>query len=384
MNRRQILASAAVALCAAALAPAASLAAAVRTRWRLGGSEGFDALCFLGPLSGKPFYARFYEQELAAFKPRLSQPATDALMSLHAEADKAGALLGPGLCTILSGGPTASLDDLIASTRAAETVLLPPYKGGAYWDEADWTRFTAGRERLLTVFEALKAADFAGFRHGLVDAALAWRAPALQARLAGADVAAEPERLLGRRIDPQVEVVLLWFSKPHGVRVQGGRFLCHVDYPDDAIIRIAGHEGMHPPFDMKGPAAQAAYLVLEKDALLTRIIAEHDHAFGYNTLEGLLNEDTVQALDQIVGEHLGVAKPPAERWARSDDGMHVLAAGLYGLLKADGYDRTGGNIADWIRAAAKGGRLGPASLHAAAARVLGLPADQLWPRPRPA
>ena len=61
--------------------------------------------------------------------------------------------------------------------------------------------------------------------------------------------------------------------------------------------------------------------------------------------------------------------------------MHVLAAGLYGLLKADGYDRTGGDIEAWMGRAVRAGRLAPASLHAAAAQVLEKPADQLWVKP---
>ena len=99
-------------------------------------------------------------------------------------------------------------------------------------------------------------------------------------------------------------------------------------------------------------------------------------------MEGILNEDTVQALDQIIAERLGVALPPAKRWTESDGGMHVLAAGLYGTLKAEGFDRTGGNIEAWMAGAVKAGKLAPARLHAVAAQVLGRPADQLWPLPK--
>ncbi|HEX7946351.1 MAG TPA: hypothetical protein VF495_16910, partial [Phenylobacterium sp.] len=133
---------------------------------------------------------------------------------------------------------------------------------------------------------------------------------------------------------------------------------------------------------MDGAAAKAALAVLGADPLFTRIVAEHDPTFGYNSLEGVLNEDTVQALDQIIAERLGFAAPPAKRWTDSDGGMHVLAAGLYGTLKAEGYDRTGGNIERWMGAAAKSGKLAPQRLHAAAAQVLGRPVDQLWPLPK--
>jgi hypothetical protein len=380
MNRRHFLAAAAA---LSPLTPAAALAArpAPRTRWTIRTSEGFDAYCFLQPLSGKPFYTRYYETELAAFKPRLPKEALDALASLHAESDATGSLLGPNLCTIGSGGPDGTLGEAIGAVERAETVLLAPLKAGPYWDADGWAQFMRGRERLLLVLKALQAADFAAFRRTCIGPREAARISDLSARVAGLDVIAEQERLLGHPLAPTIEVVLLWFSKPHGIRIQGQRFLTHIDYPDSIVLRNAAHEILHPPFPMDGPAAKAALEVLGRDALFTRIVAEHDPAFGYNSLEGVLNEDMVQALEQIVSERLGIAEPPRQRWREADSGMHVLAAGLYGLLKADGYDRTGGDIARWTRAAALGGKLSPERLHSAAAQVLGLPEDGLWTAP---
>jgi hypothetical protein len=91
-----------------------------------------------------------------------------------------------------------------------------------------------------------------------------------------------------------------------------------------------------------------------------------------------------EALDQMISEALGVARNPADRWRKADDGMHVLAAGLYGLLRQDGWAETGGSIEAWLGAATNAGRLAPAMLHPAAARVLERPAGQLWPVPKPA
>jgi hypothetical protein len=382
MNRRHFLTAAALAPLGAAAHPAAR--PPLRTRWSIRTSEGFDAYCFLQPLSGKPFYTRYYEAELAAFRPRLPAAALDALAGLHAESDAAGALLGPDLCTLSSGGPDATLADAIGAVERAETELLPPLKAGSYWDADGWARFLNGRERLLTVLRAMEAAGFADFRKRCIGVREAVRLPALGAKVAGLDIIAEQERLLGRRLAPALEVILMWFSKPHGIRIQGQRFLTHMDYPDDIVLRNAAHEILHPPFSMDGPTARAALAVLGRDPLLTRIVAEHDPAFGYNSLEGLLNEDMVQALEQIVSERLGFADPARARWLEADDGMHVLAAGLYGLLKADGYDRSGGNIARWTRAAAATGKLSPPRLHGAAAQVLGVPQDRLWTvRPRP-
>ena len=377
MLRRTLLATTLALIAAPALAQTS-----IRTRWTVKSSEGLDAIAILGPLSGKPFYARYYEAEMAAFKPRLPAAVLEALMSLHADSDADDALLWPNLTLVFSGGPTGTLGDLLASLEAAETRLMPPFKASVYWDEADWTRFLAGRDRLRRVLTGLRDAGFAEFRRGLVEAPAARRMAELNPLLARLDIIAEQERLLGRKLDPQIEIDLAWFCRPHGTKVQGQRFIAHVGASDQVMVLTAAHEILHPPFDMAGPTAEACLAVLEKDALFSRILAEKDKGTGYNTLDGILNEDTCQALDQIIQERLGyVVRPAAERWTRSDQGMHILAAGLYGLLKADGYDRTGGNLEAWMSAAAKGGKLAPASLHASAAKVLGKPVDRLWATP---
>lgn len=375
MNRRQLFLTAA-AIAAVSATPAF---AAIRTQWTVSLSEGFDALCFLGPLSGKDFYARYYKDELADILPRMPKPAMEAMASLQAEADKQNQLLGPGLCTLMSGAWLDTLDAVIAALDAAETAILPPYKASAYWDQKDWDQFMARRPRLRLVLDGLRQAGFIELRRKAMGPTADTRLPALRQKLAGYDVIAEQERLLGRPLDASLEIVLLWFNKPHGIRVQGQRFITGIVWPDEIVLRNAAHEVLHPPFPMEGPAAKAALAVLEQDALLKKIVAEHDPSFGYNSLEGLLNEDMVEALEQIVSERLGFAVEPHVRWEKADDGMHVLAAGLYGLLKADGYDRTGGNLEAWTIAAAKGGKLAPGRLHAKAAEVLRRPVDALWP-----
>ena len=96
-----------------------------------------------------------------------------------------------------------------------------------------------------------------------------------------------------------------------------------------------------------------------------------------------MDEDLAQALDQLISEALGVARNPADRWRRSDDGMHVIAAGLYGLLRQNRWTERGGSIEQWLAQAVRQGRLEPAVFHPVAARVLERPVKALWPLPRP-
>ncbi|HEY1397817.1 hypothetical protein, partial [Roseateles sp.] len=171
----------------------------------------------------------------------------------------------------------------------------------------------------------------------------------------------------------------LQFSKPHGIKVQGQTFLQAADYDTATTVRIAAHEMLHPPVAMDGPAATAALAAFGRDPLIAKIVRDHDPRWGYTTLKGLLDEDLVQALDQLISEALGVARNPADRWRKSDDGIHVIAAGLYGLLRQDRWAEKGGAIERWLADAADRGRLDPAVFHPVAARVLERPVDGLWP-----
>ena len=384
MTRRQFLAAGSAAALVAPALGHAQAAAESKTRWVVRGSEGFDALSFLSPLSGDPFYLRYYEEAVAAFAPRMPAGAMDTLRGLKAKAKQADLLLSPFLDLRFSGGPDTGIDDLVTSLDNAETVLRPPFEASPYWDdgdEEDWRQFLAAAPAIRTVLIALRDAGFADFRKSIFEPKAAKRFPLLRAKLGDFDIVGGVERFTGRTLDPTVEVVLLEFCKPHGIKVIGQKFLSAIDWGDDIVIRTAGHELLHPPVDMDGKAAEAAMAVLGRDALLQRIVKEHDPAFGYNSLEGLFDEDLASALDQIIAERFGVARDPRERWTEVDGGMHILAAGFYRLMKRDGFAERGGDVEQWLYRKATGGWLAPPVLHGAAAELLGRPADRLWPPP---
>src|SRR5687768_15724766 len=111
MNRRQFIATG----CAASLLASAKGAARLpepKTRWIVRGSEGFDALSFLSPLSGDPFYADHYKEEVAAFSARMPSQAMEAIRALKARAKAADILLSPFLDLRFSAGPDATIGDL--------------------------------------------------------------------------------------------------------------------------------------------------------------------------------------------------------------------------------------------------------------------------------
>jgi hypothetical protein len=387
MQRRTFLAAPLIAPAASMFptGPAAAQARPNRTRWKVRASEGFDAIAFLGPLSGTRMYLDFYGEDAAAFAPRLPPPVREDIAKLWNEATTDGfGLLGPNLQVLFSApGHDASIDSLLKALRSRQTAILPGYRASPYWTASDWAWFDRAATRLDAIFSALQRAGFAAFRRERIGSSgLDQRIAELGRALAGVDVISWQEKLTGRRFEPEVQIVLLQFSKPHGIKVQGQTFLQAADYDTATTVRIAAHEMLHPPVAMDGPAARAALAVLERDALLMKIVREHDPRWGYTTLKGMLDEDLAQALDQLISEALGVARHPADRWRKADDGMHVIAAGLYGLLRQDRWTETGGDLEPWLARAAAQGRLAPPVFHPVAAQVLERPVDALWPVPR--
>ena len=383
MNRRSFLQTAAGVAALHGVPALATKTSTIKTRWIVRGSEGFDAISFLSPLSGDPFYLDYYTQEVAAFAPHMPPEAMSTLKALKGRAEKANILLSPFLDLRFSAGPDTTIDDLLASAADPDQRILPAYRASPYWDDSDnddWPQFKAALPAVVTVLQGLKTAGFPQFRERLMTP----NAPgidALKSKLVGFDPIGGAEFYTGRRFDPTIEIILLKFCKPHGIKVIGQRFLSAVDWPDDTHIRTAGHEILHPPVNMKGAAAKAALNILERDPLLQWIVREHDPKFGYNSVQGIFDEDLTAAIDQLIAERNGVARNPRERWRTADGGMHVLSAAFYGTMKQDGYSRTGGNLERWLLAKAKSGALQPARLHAAAAKVLGYPADRLWRPP---
>lgn len=379
MDRRQFIAVALAALAAPRIA--AQAPPPMRTQWRVRSSEALDAIAFLGPLSGRDIYRTPYAVEADAFAPNLPEAIRADIPRLWNEAEQAGfGLFWPVLANVVSGARADTLDALIEALAEPETRIRPAFQASSNWTESDWTWFAPQAARIRGVFIALRDAGFLAF-HRERTTELEGQVRDTARSLASYDVIRWQEKLTGRSFDPVIDVVLLRWSKPHGVKVQGQTFLQSGDYNTATTVRIAAHEMLHPPFPMDGPAARAAMAVLERDALIMRIVREHDPKWGYTTLEGLLNEDICEALDQLISEALGVARNPADRWRRADDGMHVIAAGLYGLLREDRWVETGGSIEQWIADAAARGRLAPAVFHPVAARVLERPVDRLWPLP---
>jgi hypothetical protein len=208
-------------------------------------------------------------------------------------------------------------------------------KATPYYSDAGWKVYEESRGDLEAAFTALKRIHFDTDWQTVVKPQIEKSRAAIAQDLPRYNVIPRIESALGSpRPTNKITVYLLYYSKPHGIKITGMRFLTHYSYPFRIVLRNAIHEMMHPPYDLAHDAAlRAALQSLRSDAFLMDKVEHHNPSFGYNTLEGLEEEDCVQALEQILSEPLGMGGDPHRYWKEQDDGIHVLAVAVYSLMK---------------------------------------------------
>ena len=368
----------AIALFAATALPAAA-AEDHSTRWYVRAAAGLDAVVFIGALTANGLQYEHYEAEVDVIRPRLDRDAIAALERLTEFAELHGMLLGPNLALIFSAGPVDSLDDVIASAREPETRLRPSLEKSAYWDPREWTWVRDETlPDVLAVLHGLRDAGFEAYWQEVAAPTLGMRVEATAKYLQRFDIIPEHERLLGRSLDPRIDLFLLYFSKPYGIRVTGQRFASHHSYPMYIQLRTATHEMFHPPFERDDNSVYERLEALRTDPWMQSILTGHDPAIGYNTFPELLDESATQALDQIVWDRMGFDQGPGARWRTADGGMHMLAAAIYQMLVEDDFGEKGGTFADWFDSAIDRGLLSPAQVKRRAALVVGKDAVDRW------
>ena len=371
------LIAAALAALAACTTPAA---AEQRTQWNVHSSEPLDALLLLGAASGDVLQADYYADDIAWVRASLPADAVSALDQIGAQVRDSGALTGPLLALVFSAGPIETYEDLIASADDPERRLRPNFEASPYWREERWPGVAAAMPAIANLLRELEAAGFRERWRTEVSPIVEAGVVRVREAVSPYDLIPEQERLLGRPLESGIELLVLHYSQPYGIRITGQRFLNHHHYDAGIQLRTAAHEIFHPPFDLQDEEIQSRLLNLSQDTWMRTIVEDHDPQFGYNSFEGVINEDSTQALDQIVSERLGFARDPGERWRHADGGMHMLAAALYQAMKEEGFDQRGGVYQDWLADALDRGLLTPPEVRRRAVLIVGEEAVARWRR----
>jgi hypothetical protein len=334
------------------------------TAWEIRPSEAFDVLCLLNVLTADPFYQTYYRDEYAKLAPKLTPEAVASLADLKRKIkDEGHGIISAMLCLYFSATDDSTLDDLASSVQNPASMRSNLMKT-TYYSDDDWALFESVRADLRVIFKSLKRMQFDEYWRGQILPKLQSKIAEIDSTLPRYNIVPQIERFLGRPLaSDTITVYMLYYSQPHGIRVTGKRFLTDVAWPFTIVIRNAVHEMMHPPYDLPGnKELQDALNSLKDDDFLMEKVNHHSADFGYNTFDGFVEEDCVQALDQIINERLGIAIDARKRWKESDDGMHVFAVALYQVMKRENYNADSLTFGAFLEKVIRSGELGAGTI----------------------
>jgi hypothetical protein len=305
------------------------------THWDLKPSFKYDALCLLNVLSGDPYYLQYYQAEYDHFHPLFTPEENAALVQLkHVIKDEGGGIVSANLALYYSVVDDETLPEMIRTAHDSSTMQAALRKT-PYWDDDGWKSYKKARPALEIALRGLNRVGFPAYWKQSAEPGVERKIAQLSPDLAKYDIAPIIEQHLGFALPSQtITVYLLAYSEPHGIRITGLRFLTHESYPFRIVLHNAIHEPMHPPYIANDPRVRKAIDLLSRDPLIVDKVKHHDPSFGYNTAPGYIEEDSVEALEQIVAEQVGAARDARAYWKEQDGGMHVLAAAIYTSYKA--------------------------------------------------
>jgi hypothetical protein len=349
------------------------------TEWTVTRAEGMDAILLIGAAGGDIMQADIYPGEIAWVRETVSPEGLAAIDAIDQRLrQEIGVLSGPSMAYFFSANDVATIEDVIASARDPRGRLMPGLLTSPHWDADRFEAAVQLMPTILTAFEALRDAGFSDwYAEHFADSVEAGIARNLEA-VSPYDLIPEQANLLGRELDPQIEILIANFSQPYGIRIMGQRFIAYQEWEPAIQLRVAAHEIFHPPFDIHDGELADLLGALEADPWMVSIVEDHDPAFGYNTFRGVINEGSTQALDQIVADRLGFARDPAQRWRHADGGMHMFAAAAYHAMVEDGFADTGGHYGDWLKSALERGLLSPEDTRRRAAEIVGWDTVNQW------
>lgn len=350
-----------------------------RTEWIVSSAEGMDAILLIGAAGGDVMQADIYPGAIAWVRENVSAEGLAAIDAIDAALrQRIGLLTGPSMAYFFSANDVATLEDVIASAADPDGRLRPTLLTSPHWDAEQYANAVRLMPTIRTALVELQAAGYSDWYAANyaadVEAAIATNRAGVEAY----DLIPEQENLLGRTLDPQIEILIASFSRPYGIRIMGQRFIAWHGWEAETQLRVAAHEIFHPPFDPNDAELIDLLSDLEADPWMQSIVNDHDPGFGYNSFMGVINEGSTQALDQIVSERLGFARDPGRRWQHADGGMHMFAAAAWHAMVEDGFAETGGVYSDWLKSALRRGLLSPSEVRRRATEVAGADTVNQW------
>ncbi len=331
------------------------------TDWQIESSLKYDTLCFLNTLTGDSFYLRHYTPEYEEFKKRLKKPVKKALSNLKRKIkDEKRGVISAFLCLYFSAVDDKTIDDMLMTIQNSES-MQENLKRTPYYTPGGWRLYKSIRNDLKKALIFLKEAQFESYWEKYILPKVNETIKLIRGELPKYNITGEVEAHLGFKLPShKITAYILYFSKPHGIRITGTRYLTNVAWPLEVALRNAIHEMMHSPYDLASDEElKKVIYLLKKDKFLMDKVLNHNPSYGYNSFEAFIEEDCVQALEQIINEKLDLEVEAHKRWKKADEGIHVFAVALYSVMKKKRFNQKGERFRDFLIRMILSGELAP-------------------------
>ncbi len=334
------------------------------TNWKIEPSFKYDMCCFMNILTGDPYYREHYPDEPNPYDSLLTPEVKQAIDSLYKKLKTDnGIIISAWLCLYFSAIEGEEIDDLIEAVKNPGN-LKENFSKTTYYDDESWDIFLSVKEELLVILGFLKENNFKKYWSENVLPRIEKRIELEKAGIDKYDVIAQNELMLGAKLPSDtITVYMLYYNRPHGIKITGMRFITSIQWPFEITIRTSGHEMMHPPYDYKNDEELRSVIQsFANDEFVMDKVNNHNKSLGYNDLEGLFEEDCVQSMDQIINERLGIGIDPRKRWQESDEGIHVIAIALYQIMKEEDFGNGRELFRDFVIRTVNSGKLKPGGI----------------------
>ncbi|MCG3120115.1 MAG: hypothetical protein ALAOOOJD_02740 [bacterium] len=318
-----------------------------KTHWTVKTSFKYDLGSFIGILTGRELYKKYYSEVQAEWTRLLPPPVTAALKKIDA-AIGPHQPPGPRLCIWFS---VLAAEDSIAAILAAlddEAAVRRRLTASDFSGEKNWQQWQTLQPHLRTVLAYLQKAGFEGYWYQTLYPKITAKLPRVQQELQSYDVTGDIERFLRNgKVPDSLEVLALWLLQPHAIRLTPQCYLTDANYPMYVTVKSAYHELLHPHGEALVDSVLAeSFAALRADPFLQQKLAQADPALGYRNFQAYAREEVVLAADlflserrRVISQLMGVNGSNAAEAVRlylerHEGGVHVLAGVIYSYLEA--------------------------------------------------
>lgn len=292
-------------------------------------SYNLDILCFVNTMTADDYFVDKHKEAFVKFFPLISDETKRNIQDMVKTLGSS--MLSPRLTlhiSSLTDFNSRHLIEMLRSHAEMEASLnLTPYK---YSREDFDTYFSFLESAIIPLISELEAAGFYLFwkeeRLPLIEK----KCGEIEQYLVRYDAEQIMRRYKGDIDSSDFTVYLCSFTHPLGIKLCGNNLISDSKYKNDTILSNVTHEAFHPPYNN-----EAVKPYLDKIAQMPLVLTAFENQSpnsGYDTMDGFIEENIVEALGIYVLVKLGVDMNTDEYFKTHDDGSHVISPFFYKYL----------------------------------------------------